>query len=276
MHVSTPHFELAWAIQKVKVGNHVLDQHQAMHLYAQRLESAYQAYLDQFSISHNSDQGNRRHKVMVFELAKHAQKAQPKYCGMGGQGASEGTKLLGDTSVFVTWWNKTKNRDDEEFHEYMIHNVVHMFLASYYNCFWLARKNGWIDEGLSHYFTDRLFKKCRTHCYQEQDEAANWVTEPWRPEVRKRVVANKLPVFAEVIVKHGESLTADEHLCSWSWVQYLNDAFDHKKFIQLVHGLKADNGKTPLRDLLQSIYGVTPFQFIENWKKYVIDTYPPR
>jgi hypothetical protein len=60
----------------------------------------------------------------------------------------------------------------------------------------------------------------------------------------------------------------------FSWVQYLNDAFDHKQFVQLIRGLKDD--KLPLRDLLQTIYGVSPFQFIENWKKYVMETYPPR
>lgn len=274
MHVRTEHFDLAWSVRKLKVGTVVLDQHHAMHLYAQRLEECYKAYLDQFGFKHATDQNGVRHQIMVFEQFKHASKAQPKYCGQGGQGSTHGVKLVGVKSVFVTHWDKKLNPDDDALHEYVMHNVVHLFLASNYNMLWLQRKHGWIDEGLSHYFTEKKFGKARTHCFQEQDEAKQWVLTPWRPEVRKRVAANQLPVFAETVVKHGESLNAEEHLMAFSWVQYLNDAFDHQKFVQLIHGLKDD--KLPLRDLLQSIYGVSPFQFIENWKKYVLETYPPR
>jgi hypothetical protein len=273
MHVTTAHFDLAWSVPKVKVGRVVHDQHEAMHLYAQRLEESYAAWLEAFGFDHVADQNAVRHEFMVFEAAKHATKAQPKYCGMGGTGLTEGVKLVGVKSVFVAWWNKAKNRDDDEFHEYLLHNAVHLYLASYYNYFWLARKNGWIDEGLSHYFTDRRFTKCRTHCFQEQDEANQWVLTPWRPEVRKRVATDKIPVFSEVIVKHGETLTAEEHLFVWSWTQYLVEQLGAERFVQLIRGLKE---QVPLRNVLQDVYGVSPFQFIEDWKKWVLDTYPPR
>ncbi len=274
MHCSTDHFELDWSIPKVKIGRVVYDQHESMHLYARRLETVYQLWLDTFGFNHDADQNSTRHTVMCFESAKHATKAQPKYTGMGGTGITDGVKLMGNPSIFVCWWNKTKNRDDDEFHEYVVHNVVHHFLCSYYNSFWLARKNGWIDEGISHYFTDKMFGKCRTHCFQEQDEANNWILAPWRPEIRKLVTAEKIPVFAEVVIKHGETLTRDEHLFVWSWVQYLLDAFGKEKFVQLVRRVKEH--ELPLRDILKEVYGVSPFHFIENWKKHVLDTYPPR
>jgi hypothetical protein len=274
MHVKTEHFDLAWSVPKLKVGTVVIDQHHAMHLYAERLEEAYKTYLDQFAFKHQTDQNGIRHQIMIFEQLRHANKAQPQYVGLGGQGATQGAKKVGPVSVFVTHWDKKTNPDDEALHEYVVHNACHLFLASNYNQLWLARKHGWIDEGLSHYFTEKKFGKCRTHCFQEQDEAKQWVLGPWRPEIRKRVAAGRLPVFSEVVVKAAESLTAEEALFVFSWVQYLNDAFDHKLFVQLIHGLKDE--KLPLRDLLQSIYGVSPFQFIENWKKYVVETYPPR
>jgi hypothetical protein len=275
MHVSTPHFELAWSIPKVKIGRVVFDQHQSMHLYAKRLEDFYKLWLDTFGFNHETDEMGVRPIVMCFESAKHANKAQPKYCGMGGTGVTDGVKLMGYKSLFVCWWNKVKNTDDDQFHEYLMHNMQHLFLCTYYpnQCHWLARKNGWIDEGLSHYFTDKLFKASRTHCFQEQDEAKNWVLTPWRPEIRKRVAADKIPVFADVIVKHGENLNADEHLMVFSWVQYLLDSFGKDKFVALIQGLK---NQQPLRDVFQATYGVSPFQFIDAWKKYVIETYPPR
>jgi hypothetical protein len=273
MHCKTAHFDLAWAVPKAKVGNVVLDQHHLMHLYAQRMEEAYQTYLDQYHFSHARDQNGVRHNIMVFDQVRHANKAEPKYCGTGGQGATNGVKLLGYKSVFVTQWEKKSNPDDESFHEYLVHNLVHLFLCSNYNMKWLMRKHGWIDEGLSHYFTEKKFGKSRTHCFQEQDDAKQWIFEDWKPETRKRIAAGKIPVFAEVVTKHGESLTAAEHLFAWSWVQYLNDAYEPAKFVQLIHGLKDD---VPLRDLLQQIYGVSPFQFIDDWKKYVNSTYPIR
>jgi len=273
MHVKTEHFDLAWSIPKIKIGNIVLDQHHAIHLYAQRLEEAYKTFLDQYGFKHEAEQNGVRHQVMVFEQLRHANKAEPKYTGMGGQGTTNGVKLVGVKSVFVTHWNKTVNPDDEAFHEYLVHNVCHLFLASNYNMFWLARKHGWIDEGTSHYFTDKRFGQVRTHCYQEQDEAKQWILGAWRPEVRKRVAVDKIPAFAEVVVKHAEALTAEEHMFVWSWVQYLNDGFDHAKFVQLVRGLKEQR---PLRDVLQEAYGVSMFQLLENWKKYVLENYPPR
>ena len=273
MHVKTEHFDLAWSIPKIKIGNVVLDQHHALHLYAQRLEEAYKTYLDQFGFKHEAEQNGVRHQVMVFEQLRHANKAEPKYTGLGGQGTTNGVKLVGVKSVFVTHWNRTVNPDDEAFHEYLVHNVCHLFLASNYNMFWLARKHGWVDEGLSHYFTDRRFGQVRTHCYQEQDEAKQWILGAWRPEVRKRVAADKIPAFAEVVGKHAEALTAEEHMFVWSWVQYLNDAHDHAKFVTLVRALK---DQKPLRDALQEAYGVSMFQLLENWKKYVVENYPPR
>lgn len=274
MHVKTEHFDLCWSIPKIKVGNVFLDQHHALHLYAQRLEEAYKAYLDQYGFKHEVEQNGVRHLVMVFDQLRHANKAEPKYTGQGGQGTTNGVKLVGPKSVFCTHWNKTVNPDDEAFHEYLVHNVVHLFLASNYpNMLWLAKKNGWLDEGLSHYFTDKRFGKARTHCYQEQDEAKQWVLTPWRPEVRKLVAIDKIPAFAEVVVKHGEELTAEEHMFVWSWVQYLNDAYDHAKFVVLISGLKEQK---PLRDALQEAYGVSMFQFLDKWKKYVLETYPPR
>ena len=153
MHCATEHFELAWSIPKVKIGRVVWEQHQAMHLYANRLEEAYKLYLDTFGFDHVADENSVRHVFMCFESAKHAQKAQPRYTGMGGTGVTSGVKLVGIKSFFVCWWDKKVNREDLDFHENLVHNAVHMFLASYYNCYWFARKNGWIDEGLSHYFT---------------------------------------------------------------------------------------------------------------------------
>lgn len=273
MHCSTPHFELDWSVPKVKVGKQTIDEHAAMHLYARYLEEDYQRYLDLFGFKHETDQMNVRHTVMIFDQAKHASKAQPKYCGMGGTGITDGVKLMGYKSFFVCWWNRAKNPDNDDFHEYLLHNMQHLFLCSYYNCFWLARKNGWIDEGLSHYMTDVRFKQCRTHCFQEQDEAHQWVGAPWRPEMKKRVAANRIPEFTELAVKHGESLNAEEHLFVWSMVEYLIDAQDKAKFVQLVRGLKE---QTPLRNLLKDLYGVSPFQLVENWKQYVLDTYPSR
>jgi hypothetical protein len=273
MHVATKHFELAWAVPKIKIGRQEFDQHQALHIYANRLEEEYAEYLTTFTLSEVDDQHDVRYNVMCFEQMKHCSKAQPKYCGGGGTGAMDGLLLVGDHPYFVCWWNKTRNREDADFHEYLVHNAIHLFLDPTVKFFWLARKNGWIDEGLAHYFTDRRFSRCRSHCFQEQDEAGRWTPPPWRPEIRKRVIANKIPVFAEVVVKHGETLTAEEHLFVWSWIQYLNDAFDRRTFVKLIAGLK---DQTPLRNLLKDLYGVTEFQFLENWKKYVVETYPPR
>ena len=206
-HCATEHFDIVWSIPKVKVGRKIYRQHEAMHLYADRLQEVYEKYLEQFSLIHSEQQNGIRHTVMCFEMAKHSQRAQPKYTGIGGF-TSSGAKLLGIESVFVCYWDKTENRSDEEFHEYVVHNASHMFQCSAFNQKWLARKHGWVDAGFAHYITERIFGKCRTHCYQEQDEVYGWELNPWRPATRKRVGQKKIPSFAEVSRKKTETLTA--------------------------------------------------------------------
>jgi len=269
-HVSTAHFDLAWSVPKVKVDKRVLRQHEAAHLYADRLEEVYQQYLDQFHLTHEGKQNGVRHQFMIFELARHSTRAQPKYTGIGGSGASSGTKLMGNISVFVTYWDKTKNRDDEEFHEYIVHNAVHMFLAANDNYAWLGQRAGWVDAGFSHYFTVRIFGRARTHCYQEQDELADWEFDDWEPSVRGRVAAGEIPSFADVLGQHIETLDGTDHLFAWSWVQYLIDGHGPDKWMAFIAQLKR---KVPERDALKEVYGMTIFQFLEAWKEFVLDTY---
>ena len=273
MHCSTEHFDLVWSIPKIKVGRRVLRQHEAMHLYADRLQRVYDRYLSQFRLDHVEDQNGVRHTIMCFELARHAQRGQPEYTGIGGFAAS-GAKLVGDKSVFVCYWNKNENPRDREFHEYVVHNAVHMFLASSWNYEWLAREHGWVDAGFSHYFTEQIFENCRTHCFEEQDAMSGWELDPWRVAVRKRVAMKKdLPVFVDTARKKTEILTADEHLFAWSWVQFLIDAHTSDQWVEFLKILKE---KRPMRDALREVYGMSPFSFVDRWKEYVLENYPPR
>jgi hypothetical protein len=268
-HCATKHFDLVWAIPKMKVGRKTLRQHQAMHLYAERLEDAYAEYLKMFELNHVSDQNGQRHQFLIFGKPAPCHKAMPKYTGIGATNAS-GAKRLGQPSVMVCWWDKTKNKNDEEFHEFILHNAIHLFITSNHNWKWLARTHGWVDAGVAHYFTQRMFGKSRTHCYQEQDETHRWIHGAWGPEVKKRVLSKSAANFAQTNGKSALIFTAEEHLFSWSWVQFLIENHPAKDFLRFVRLLKDDQ---PMREALKRIYGYSMFRFPEVWEEYVKKNY---
>ena len=273
MHAKTDHFDIAWAIPKMKVGRRTLNQHELLHLYAERMETLYAEYLDLFQLTHAGAQNSERYRLLAFAQAKHSARAQPKYTGIGGGLNANGAKHLATKSTLVCWWDKTRNRSDEDFHEFIEHNVVHLFLCASFNRKWLAKKHGWVDIGLSHYFTQRHFNQSRTHCFQEQNEINSWIYGSWFPVVRKRAAARQEPIFAELAPKSFETVTVEEHPFCWSYVHYLLEHYEPTQFVEFIKMLKDD---LPLRDALRRVYGCSPLQFPELWRQFVLDEYPAR
>lgn len=270
LHCRTAHFDLDWSIPRWKVGKKTLDMHESMHLYAERLEAFYQEYLEFFGIDHRRDQKGERHRIMVFHRAKHGLRAQPKFTGIGGSNSS-GSKLMGKPSVFVFYLDKTKHRDDEDLHEYVMHNAVHLFVTVLHNYAWLGRDHGWIDAGLAHYFTQKHFGESRTHCYQEMNETHRWIFGDWRVAARKMVQARDPFQFAEVIQKATTAMTVEEHVLSFSWVEFLLTKYGAEKFLKMVRQLKE---KKELRDVLRDVYDFSLLSFPDHWAEYVKDEYP--
>ncbi|MFO0982499.1 MAG: hypothetical protein U1E76_12325 [Planctomycetota bacterium] len=277
LHIQSSNFLLSFEIDHLSVGQRQYPMHEAAHLYIDRLERLYRDFIDRFGLTDDGlnaapkDQNRVLHWVLLFASNKPSVKAGPIYVGLQG---IEGCKRLGRPSVFVTWWNKQKNPQDDDMHRYVIHHVSHMLLAvmGKGQFVWLGQLGaGWVEEGLGHFYEMEWFKSCHTHCSREANLLNDWIEGDWRGFLRESIVKKQAIQIAALEGKPSDVLDIFEHVYSWSFVDYLLKAEDPKKFPAFVNNLKQ---KWSLANSMRGVYGYNLTTFDDKWKDWVIKTYP--
>jgi hypothetical protein len=266
--VETEHFILVWEMEGMKVGRKRLNPHQAMHLYAERLEVLYADYLG--ALHARDYEFQKKSVVLIWYLVGDQEEASLRFCS---NGARNGVKLMGSTPRYSVCANKQFFNSDEELHRNLVHNTTHLLLSHQRPSMWIGdKKYGWADEGLAHWFEDRYWQKCTNYCYQEQNTRVDFKSGRYKVAVRKMVATEKAPSVGEVFSRTTNDLTLPEHAVAFSYVDYLLET-DGEKFNRMMALLRR---KTPTRDALKECYGMNPLQFEAKWKAWVLDTYPTR
>ncbi|MBI4879110.1 MAG: hypothetical protein HY812_05540 [Planctomycetes bacterium] len=268
LHIKTRHFVIAWDIPKVKVDHQVLKAHEAMHLYARRMEDLYRVIQEVHGIGETAMHTGVYH-LYLFESQKVAERVGGYVLdGIGGGGAKS---LIGPNSAHLRWWRKEDLPDDERFHQALAHSVSHLIHndIDQFNE-WLAVRYGWAYEGLAHFIEIRLFGPPITWCHQETGGFEHWKGKDWEANVKKAVLAGTQPAFQEIITKASDVLTPMEHQFSWSYIDYLM-WLDPKKMPRLLGLMKGP--QLPVRDALQQAYGLTVGQFVDGWEEFVRTEY---
>ena len=265
LHLETEHFVWAWDIPKMKVEKKTYRMHEALHLYAQRMEDFYAEFQRIHGIS-DLDNINNLHQIFCFEREVISKKA----CMFFGKQASPNGKVTKQTkpSVFVTWRNKNKTPMDADFHRDMIHNVTHLLTAVYKTWWWLYDA-GFAYEGSAHWWEIYYYKKATSYCFREINSLSSWVSSKWEAKVKKAVLADKAPSITEVLNKPGGVLDAKEHVFSWSYIDYMM-AMDPHKTIEFFDILKQ---KRPPREAFLNVWGMSVLGFEERWKEHVRTKY---
>jgi hypothetical protein len=266
--VFTEHFVLVWEIEQLKVEKRMLQHHELMHVYAQRLETLFTDFTEALQASPR--EFAKRTQVFVWWMPNDHLECSLKFCESSG---GRGVKLLGATSVYSVCGNKQNFTGDEPLHRNIVHSVAHLLLAHENPSFWIGNiKGGWADEGLAHWFENKYFNVCDNYCYEEQNTNVDFKGGTWKPVIRKMVAMGDVPPVSTVLDINTDQLTLPMHAVSFSYVDYLLQ-LDGKKFNALVKQLKV---KVPTRDAMKKVYGFTPFEFEEKWKAWVLETYPVR
>ena len=265
LHLETKHFKWAWNIPKFTFNRKKYRMHDGLHLYAQRMEDFYKDFQEKHKIT-DLDNFNSMHQMFCFERQTTGRKA----CMLYGEQASSIGKVTKQTkpSVFVTWWNKSKTPQDEDFHRDMIHNVTHLMCASYGTWWWLY-EHGWAYEGSAHWWEIHYYNKATSHCFREVNSTSNWIATKWPAKVKKAVMAGKNPSITDILPVPGGSLSAKDHLFAWSYVDYMMSMDPHKT-IQTFDILKK---KKPAREAFLKVWGWSVLGFEERWKEYVKKNY---
>ena len=264
----TEHFVLIWEMEGMKVGRKRLDEHEMLHLTAQRLEELFARYLEAFQC--RESEFRKKTIVAVWWLPKDQVEGSLRLCNTS---SSNGVKLMGATPRYSMCGNKQFVNDDEALHRQLLHNVAHVLLSHQSPSRWIGQeKYGWADAGVAHWFEYQLFERCTNYCYEEQNTRVDFRGGKYRPAVRKLVAMDEAPPVAQVFSRTTNDLETAEHAFAFSYVDFLL-ATDGAKFDKLAKRLRA---RAETRDALRDVYGWTPLEFEERWKAWVLETYPTR
>lgn len=262
------HFVLVWELDSLKVGRRRLNAHQLLHLYLGRLEQLYADYC-KYLVAGDADFA-KKSDVFVWAFPQDQMEGSLRFCMNAG---GTGVKLLGSTPRYSVCGNRQNFRGDEDLHRNLMHNVGHLLLSHQRPSRWIGNtKGGWADAGLAHWFEELYFGVCTNYCYQEQNSMVDFRGGKYRVAVRKMVAMGKQSPVAEVFAQNTDTLTPAQHAVSFSYVDYLLH-LDGEKTNALMRMLRR---KIPTRDALKEHFDLNPLQFEEQWRAWVLETYPVR
>lgn len=270
MHCESKHFILTFNLPKISIGKKTYKTHKAMHVYLQRLESLYLDVCKDLG-AEDKDFLSKTH-VMIWEREHEVVKSAYKYCR---QNSNTKSYLLGKAPIFTIYNNRGHLHEEYELHQAVVHNVVHCLLSNVWNGIWPGNiKGGWIDSGYAHYYELLYFKQyggaVRNYCYREGEISKRFKYGKWASSVRKMVKNKEERSFVLVCSKNIDQLEPIDHMLSWSYVDFILK--EHKdKFGKIALSIKQ---RKSITETLKNALNITPFQFEEKWKDFVLNTYP--
>ncbi|MGE3171145.1 MAG: hypothetical protein AB7O97_00880 [Planctomycetota bacterium] len=271
LHLKTENVDLGCGIERLTVGRDKLDTHEILHLYGERIEALRALFLGELQLEEGDF--STRLRVYMCRDGRQSSNLAPRVTGIGGNMAV-GVKLMGIEAVYCMWQNPRGLPDDEALHRNIVHNVTHLLLANMAPAGYFGNpKNGWVDEGLAHWFEEKLDGKCTNYCFEEVllQQGQLYKGGRWKVPVRRSLEAGELVSLAELGEKNTDQLTFPEHAQSFAMVDYLMQVFGGDKMREFLRLLK---GKTEMRDALQKVYGMNPLQFDPAFHEWVRETYP--
>jgi len=262
------HFILVWEVDSLKVDKRRREGHELMHVYIDRLEHLYDEYCSVLSVE--DAELRVKSKVFVWWLVDEQRQASLRFAS---QGSDRGMKLMGAESVYSVCANRQFFKDDELLHRNLVHSVTHLLLSHQNPSMWLGNiKGGWAEEGLAHWFEERFFGLCDNYCYEEQNTVLGFKGGKYKVALRKLLAAEEAPPVTSVLSLNTDQLSGPQHAVAFSLVDYLIGR-DAEGFNELCKKLRS---KLVARDALAEVYGMSPLELQEQWKAWVLATYPAR
>lgn len=262
------HFVLVCELDGMKVNKKKLDDHELLHCYIDRLEALYADYCT--LLGAQDSEFKEKTRILFWRNPDDHEKASMKLCSFTGE---SGVKFLGAFPTYCLPVNKKDFKNDEVLHRNVVHNVVHLLLSHQAPINWIGdKKGGWADAGLAHWFEDRTWGICDNYCYQEVNSTRSFKGGKWKPALRKLVALDKTPTLADLFQQNTTTLTLEHHAMSFALVDYLL-SLDGKKTNRVFMRLRA---KTPTRDAFKEVFGLSVPKLEEQWKAWVLETYPTR
>jgi len=267
VHAESAHFALVFDIPRLDVEGGATA-HGGMHVYLERLEALHA----QVSADLGATDADYLAPTRVYLWARQAdqEKASLLYTR---QSSSTESKLMGKEPVVTIFYDKEWLHEEFELHQALAHQVAHCLLSNVWDGIWPGNiRAGWLDEGLAHAYEMALFGEVRHYCYVETDTILDLTRGSWEPPVRAAVETGAAPGFLGIAGKNTTEILPEEQLFAWSYVDFVRRAHP-RQLGPLARALKA---RRPLKEALAETVGLSPFQFEDAWRVFVLANYAAR
>ncbi len=262
-----------------------LDSHQRAHLYLNRAHRVYRDFTHIVDFKPNAKYMAYRgpylgvkEKFEIFVFPKQRLLGEFVNTFLGHPVTLEGEcwhTLKDDSMISImnaenmhdVWLNNT-------FTHHLAFNFCDAFRGYGYNL------PSWFSLGFGHLMERRERTDFNTFFYGEGREPDElWGRSRWKPEIRKMVLKDKVRPLVELAqYTHKNEITPPEHGPAWSLVSYQMQ-LGTEKFGQFIHILKDKKQGESIYNLqvraFRTVYKTSITQFFEDWKTWVLKTYPP-
>jgi len=263
---ASAHFNVVCELEPAKADHKRRGPHELLHLYLERLEAVHAAYLALFGLG-DKDITARSELFLWTTEADHL-KLGKALCGYT---TTDPEYMRGLEAITSVWLDPKKLRDDDALHHVVVHAAVHGIMNVQEPVSWTGKLHmGWADEGLSLWFEDRLLGAATGYCFWPAEEMHGLRGGHWRPAVRKLVEDGEPTDFEHLLELDTVDMSRTEHALGFALVDYLV-ARDAALLGRLLASLRA---RTPARDALQELYGLSLKDLESAWRAWVLKTYP--
>lgn len=278
-HLRTEHVDLTFSFGGATVDKRKLDQHERMHLYGERIEAVRRRFMAVLELS-DADfpeigpDSSPRLDVNMFGDLRDMREMSPRLTGIGAMGNN--IKLTGGIPVWCVVDDPRGMKNDIDVHRVVVHNVTHLLLSNMLPARELGPTGeGWLDEGIAHWFEMEVDGRCSTYCVEEAVlmPGTNWKNGSYRVGIRQLADAGALLSFVEVYQKNSDDLDLPENAHAYAWVDYLMTTQGGPKLAEFARRLKR---REPQRDAMKDLFGFGPLEMDAGFSDWVKLTYPPK
>ncbi|MFT4541962.1 MAG: hypothetical protein ACI841_005028 [Planctomycetota bacterium] len=288
----------------VKPTAKILDPRLRLYLYCQRLEQAYDQFLQLVDKTHDDfpsgeeqwlmgqvyrGQGpylgeTGKYEVLVLPNEGSSKAFLNKQFGLNIKLSQRYNVVDKGTLIFVVHTMQGGLKVDEALHGHLVFNSIVNFVDGY--LYYAYDTPPWIHEGLAHWFERRINPKYNTFDSSEGAVAEMTRKENWEPPTRKLVASDEAPSMASLLAMRGYGeMKLDHHFTTWSMVDYLQR--EHPGFIgkllDAICGVKDERGLgdgSNVAEIHRLVFkdelGMSYMAFDRHWKTWVLENYSAR
>ncbi len=250
-----------------------LSAHAMLHLYALRLERIYARYCAALGMTVQEDRGVRygggRTEVFLAGPVKHKTAWAARHGGAMLVSGSSGKFILAQKDVGTGGRNRKfygpNLSGDRNFHDGVIHMTARCLLERYYCSGTGKFPPGWLKVGFPHWMEWAMLEQCSYYLVNIEIQGLGqaWITKGWDKRAVSIARSSDAISFPLLSKKDFADLGFNEHLLSWSYVNYLLGREPREKFRAYLDQLRR---RVPPRDALMQAYGYSELTLEDQWR----------